>query len=291
MSSITCVICFEEFGDNDKSEKAPKMLDCGHTFCCKCIKLKMKKDNNQIICSIDRKKDERPFDKIPFNRIIYDMILKEKEKHNIIKEKGSDKYDIVINIGMIGNKNVGKTSLSASYENQQPIPDIPYAPTISLDFFHRIIEKNGKLVKIRIWDTAGQERFHSITSGYLRGLHGCFIVYDVSDRDSFDKLDTWIQFYKDFNKYKERIMIILGNKTDKQNREVTKDEGIRYSKSKGLSIFETSTVSMINVNEAFEEMINKILLSQDDKSFAQKKEKICLGKSNSPCSPCSPCRW
>ena len=210
------------------------------------------------------------------------MILKEKEKHNIIEEKGSDKYDIIINIGMIGCHSVGKTSLSASYESQKPVPEIPYVPTISLDFFHRIIEKNGKLVKVKIWDTSGQERFNSITSGYLRGLHGCFIVYDVSDRDSFDKLDTWIQFYNDFNKYKERIMIILGNKVDKQNREVTKDEGIKYSKRKGLSIFETSTVSMINVNEAFEEMINKILLSQDDKSFAQKKEIICIGERDLP---------
>ena len=48
MNSV-CSICLEEFANNSKSEKAPKVLSCGHTFCCKCIKQKMKKDNNQII--------------------------------------------------------------------------------------------------------------------------------------------------------------------------------------------------------------------------------------------------
>ena len=65
MSSLVCDICLEEYGDNDKSEKTPKILSCGHTFCCQCIKLTMKKICNQIICSNDRLKDERPFDKIP----------------------------------------------------------------------------------------------------------------------------------------------------------------------------------------------------------------------------------
>ena len=76
MSSLICDICLEDFGDNDKSEKAPKILSCGHTFCCKCIKATMEKNGNQIICSIDRQKDERSFDKIPFNRIIYDLYFK-----------------------------------------------------------------------------------------------------------------------------------------------------------------------------------------------------------------------
>ena len=158
MSSIKCDICLEEYGDNDKSEKAPKILGCGHTFCCKCIKLKMEKDNNQIICSIDRQKDERQFDKIPYNRIIYDLILKEKQQHNIIGKKGSDKYDIILNIGMIGSQSAGKTSLSKCYQNNKPASDISYEPTITLDFFSRMIEKNGKLIKVRIWDTAGQEK-------------------------------------------------------------------------------------------------------------------------------------
>ena len=68
-------------------------------------------------------------------------------------------------------------------------------------------------------------------------------------------------------------MIILGNKVDKQNRKVTEEEGINYSKSKGLQIFETSAISMKNVNEAFDEMINKILITQDIKSLVSNEKK------------------
>ena len=91
-----------------------------------------------------------------------------------------------------------------------------------------------KKINIRIWDTAGQERFNSITSGYLRGLHGCFVIFDVTERDSFEKLDMWIQFYNDFNQYKERIMIILGNKVDIAERNVTENEAKNYATNKGL---------------------------------------------------------
>ena len=145
MASLTCDICFEEYGDNDKSEMAPKILSCGHTFCCKCIKEKMKKNNNQIICSIDRINDNRPFDQIPYNRIIYDMILKEKEQKKKINIKPKENYDLMLNIGMIGSQCAGKTSLSQCFQNNKPPQEKDYKATISLDYFNRIINMNGKI--------------------------------------------------------------------------------------------------------------------------------------------------
>ena len=120
MSSLTCGICLEEYGDNDQSEKAPKVLSCGHTFCCKCILATMNKNNNEIICAIDRLKDERTYDKIPFNRAIYDSILIQREQERISakindNEIENEKYDLSLNIGLIGNTNVGKTFLSKCY--------------------------------------------------------------------------------------------------------------------------------------------------------------------------------
>ena len=104
---------------------------------------------------------------------------------------------------MIGNQCGGKTCISICYQNNKPIKNTDYDVTIGLDFFIRNIIKNNKVINVKIWDTTGQERFHSITSGYLRGLHGCFIVFDITNRNSFEKLDMWIQFYNDFNQYKK----------------------------------------------------------------------------------------
>lgn len=64
-----------------------------------------------------------------------------------------------------------------------------------------------------------------MTTGFLRGLHGCFIVFDITDRDSFENLPIWIGFYNDFNKYIKRIMILLGNNSDLENeRQVEYEE-------------------------------------------------------------------
>ena len=266
MSFLFCSLCMKKFGDNDDNENAPKVLSCGHTFCCKCIKDKMNK-NNEIICSVDGEKDERPFEKIPFNKVIFDIILKEREQKNIIYEKPKEKSDLTYNIGMIGNANVGKTTLSKCYQDNKPCKEenAPYIPTISLDCFNRIINKYGKNINIQIWDTAGQERFNSLTSGYLRGLHGCFIVFDVTDRYSFENLKTWIQFYSNFNNSDEKILFILGNKIDKKNRTVSFEEGNDFARSQELPYFETSAITMKNINEAFDKMINYILETQKEK--------------------------
>ena len=268
MSSSECSICLEEYGDNDKSENAPKVLSCGHTFCCKCIKKKMEKDNNQIICPVDRTKDNRTFKEIPFNRAIYDLILEKQQKSIKKKVISNEKCDLVLNIGMIGSQNAGKTSLSECYQNGKPISDVNYyVPTIGLDYFSKIINVNGKKIKILIWDTTGQEKYNSITSGYLRGLHGCFIVFDVSDNNSFESLKNWIQFYKDFNKYKKRIMIILGNKADIKERKVKTEKGIEFAKKRNLPYFETSSITMQNINEAFEKMAKIVLESQNENTI------------------------
>ena len=223
----------------------------------------------KIICSIDGTKDERPFDKIPINRLVYDIMLKEKaqnnSKNNIIEIKEEEKYDLTLNIGLIGNIFTGKTTISKCYQTNKPCPDEKkYLATVPLDYFHKKINKNGLNIFLRIWDTTGQEKYNSIASGYLKGLHGCFIVFDVTNRLSFDKLNMWIQLYEDFNQYKERIMIVLGNKIDKKRREVNKLEGFNYANNRGLAYFGTSAKKMTNVNEAFDEMINMILLSQDN---------------------------
>jgi len=283
MSLLFCSSCQKEYGDNDDSEYAPKVLSCGHIFCSKCIKNKMT-NNNEIICSVDQIKDGRTFENIPFNRIIYAMILKEREKNNIIYDtpKQKEKCDLTLNIGMIGNNYVGKTYISKCYEDNKPcVKENNYKTTVSLDFYKRIVNKNGKRIYIKIWDTAGLEKFNSVTSGYLRGLHACFIVFDVTDRYSFEHLNEWIQLYCNFNQYPEKVLFLLGNKIDKQNRTVSFEEGNNFAKEKDIPYFETSAITMKNINEAFDKMINYILEVQMDDMSSRKSSKVYMSSRKS----------
>ena len=105
----------------------------------------MKKDKNEIICSVDRIKDKRTFEEIPFNRTIYDLILERQQKSVKKENKINEKCDLVLNIGMIGSQCAGKTSLSKCYQDGKPLSDINfYEPTVGLDYFYRIINVDGK---------------------------------------------------------------------------------------------------------------------------------------------------
>ena len=121
----------------------------------------MKKNNNQIICCIDREKENRAYEEIPFNRIIFDL---EKQQKKI--EFENRKIDYRLNIGMIGNNFVGKNSLANCYEKNEPYVNVGLI-TLGLDNFSRVINVNGKKIQVVIWNTTGDERFNSLTSGIL----------------------------------------------------------------------------------------------------------------------------
>ena len=82
-----------------------------------------------------------------------------------------------------------------------------------MDFKIRTIELDGKTIKLQIWDTAGQERFRTISSTYYRGAHGIIVVYDVTNRASFDNVVRWLT---EIDKYaRENVnKLLVGNKAD-----------------------------------------------------------------------------
>ena len=98
------------------------------------------------------------------------------------------------------------------------------------------MEVNGKKVKFQIWDTAGQERFKNITASYYRGGNGVLVVYDITDRDSFENLNSWlIEIEKNANKNVYKLLI--GNKSDLEDkRKVTYQEGKDFATSNGMNL-------------------------------------------------------
>jgi Ras-related protein Rab-1A len=109
-------------------------------------------------------------------------------------------------------------------------------------------------VKLQIWDTAGQERFRTITSSYYRGAHGIIIVYDVTDKESFQNIQHWLQ---EIDKYaNEGVMkLLVGNKSDLQSKKVVSyDEAKELADSLGIGFIETSAKNAHNVEQAFTKM-------------------------------------
>ena len=110
--------------------------------------------------------------------------------------------------------------------------------------------KNQK-IKIQIWDTAGHERFRTITTSYYRGAHAIVIVYDVSERNSFEHIDKWLSEIKKFAK-ENVLMFLVGNKIDLiEKRKVSKDEAEEIANKFNIPYFETSAKTSINIDKLF----------------------------------------
>jgi Ras-related protein Rab-1A len=91
---------------------------------------------------------------------------------------------------LVGDSGVGKSCLLLRFADDSYTDS--YISTVGVDFKIRTIDVEGYIVKLQIWDTAGQERFRTITSSYYRGAQGILFVYDVTDRESFDRVkDVW----------------------------------------------------------------------------------------------------
>ena len=135
------------------------------------------------------------------------------------------------------------------------------------------MEVNGKKVKLQIWDTAGQERFKNITASYYRGGNGVLVVYDITDRDSFENLNSWlIEIEKNANKNVYKLLI--GNKSDLEDkRKVTYQEGKEFATSNGMQFIETSAKTDSKVKDAFELLTQEIIKSNVTKDKGNEKKK------------------
>jgi Ras-related protein Rab-1A len=129
------------------------------------------------------------------------------------------------------------------------------------------MEVNGKTVKLQIWDTAGQERFQSITSNYYHGSHAIAIVYDITNRQSFENLRRWIADVDRLGN-PQVCKIVIGNKADMEDkRAVRADEGLALANNLGVPFLETSAKTALNVREMFDQMCQAINQRQGSKAM------------------------
>ncbi|KAF8273946.1 ras-domain-containing protein [Lactarius quietus] len=166
---------------------------------------------------------------------------------------------INVKLLLIGNSTVGKTSLLLRFTDKQWLPEDEVSATIGADFKVHKMEVNGRRVKLGIWDTAGQERFRTIATPYYSGAQGVILVYDVSNRETFEALPRWLRELEKFVP-PEVVKIVVGNKLDKEHsRQVPTYEGAAFASHMGCLFVEASAKTAAGVTEAFTQVVERII--------------------------------
>ena len=166
-------------------------------------------------------------------------------------------FDSPVKIGLLGDEKVGKTSICHSFVNL----DLPedYITTIGYEKFEKKeLLNNGKEVRLIIWDSGGQERFRSSIISTLRHVEEIIIVFDVTNRKSFDDIENWLEIIKE--RFNDPVIILFGNKVDvkKEEWKVTEEEINLICTKKKLKYFGTSAKNNNGIKEGFSYLANII---------------------------------
>jgi len=167
-------------------------------------------------------------------------------------------YDYLFILVLIGDSGVGKSCLLLRFADDKWTDS--YISTIGVDFKIRTIELDQKTIKLQIWDTAGQERFRTISSTYYRGAHGIIVVYDVTNKTSFDNVTRWLT---EIDKYAREGVnkLLVGNKSDNTEgglRQVQAADGKAFAEARDIPFLETSAKLGTFVDTAFLMMAHDI---------------------------------
>jgi small GTP-binding protein len=183
---------------------------------------------------------------------------------------------------IVGESCVGKTSLL--YKYTQGTFRESYLSTIGLEYFTSDEKINGKHIKVKIWDTAGQEEYKSLTKNYFHNADGIIIVYDVSKKSTFDKVQEWVNSIYDYSDSEKNVQkVLVANKIDLE-REVSKEEGEKMAESFEIPYFETSAKEDFAIKDVMKRIIEDSLNNID---FNKKGERLSLNKNNNDGKGCS----
>lgn len=189
----------------------------------------------------------------------------------IITECKDTVEDLSVKIVVVGNSGVGKSNILNRLVNEEFMDDC--RATVGVELYTKIYKVNDKIVKVHLWDTAGQERYKAITAAYYRGSKGALVVYDITNKDSFDNVDKWITEVQALGG-KNISLVVCGNKSDlEEKRQVSFEEGISKSKNNEYMFLETSALTSSNVEEAFKQLLSQIYTTsiKDNKKISNEE--------------------
>ena len=189
---------------------------------------------------------------------------------SISKEKNysSKHYDDLFKLVIIGDSGVGKSCILLRFADETFT--VTYYSTIGVDFRFKCVDIGERKCKLQIWDTAGQERFKTVTSAYYRGADGIIIVFDQTDKESFNNIQHWIE---DISRYStdEPAKIIIANKDDMaEEKKIVKNEDINeLEKKTGLEVIKTSAKTGENVEYAFKKLAQQLILERNNRILSK----------------------
>ena len=157
----------------------------------------------------------------------------------------------------IGESGVGKTCVLRRFVENKFLKN--HLATIGIDFKTKTLNINNQEIKLKIWDTAGEERFRNITTQYYKGADGIVLVYDVTDEASYEKIRDWMDQILSNIQQDEIGIVLMGNKCDMEERNVSEEMGIKLAEELKISYFETSALTGQGIKEAFEKLTRDIM--------------------------------
>ena len=167
-----------------------------------------------------------------------------------------EEYEMMVKVILIGDSGVGKTNIMSKFLKNQFMEESK--ATIGVEFGSKLFNHEGHKIKAQIWDTAGQEKYKAITGAYYKGSKGALVVYDITQKKTFENIEKWVNDLKAAGDPKITI-ILIGNKNDLDDkRQVSKDQGEEKARSFGCAFLETSAYSGDNIDKAFNYMVKEI---------------------------------
>jgi len=167
-----------------------------------------------------------------------------------------EEYEMMVKVILIGDSGVGKTNIMSKFLKNQFMEESK--ATIGVEFGSKLFNHEGHKIKAQIWDTAGQEKYKAITGAYYKGSKGALVVYDITQKKTFENIEKWVNDLKAAGDPKITI-ILIGNKNDLDDkRQVSKDQGEEKARSFGCAFLETSAYSGDNIDKAFNLMVKEI---------------------------------
>ena len=168
----------------------------------------------------------------------------------------SIEFNYLLKFIVIGDSSVGKSNILSKFKDDKF--DDKTQPSIGVQFIAKNVILDKATYRLQVWDTAGQENFRAMTKIYYKNSSCAFIVYDITEKDSFNHVESWINECKKVAP-ESILLILIGNKSDlEESREISYEEGEKLAKKYNMLFFETSAKNGDNIHNIFRKSVEYI---------------------------------